>query len=378
MVSYSLLLAQSNIPINNSNNEQSKKKNTSEAEKGYTKDQIEKGWNYGEDAIIDKEEIVASASAKKKSNKDVLSLLEEILEIQKKQLAEQKRIKEILEEEFDPKPRMITKEDGTKCIMNSSADCFVFPLIAEARRVPVMANYLKNPHDQKAVSEYKKWFATYLNHNFDIGKATEYDTAENGSNSFKTDYKSDGFETSGGYFSVAKQEHNQKIINAFGKNGSLFLRVYLGKTPDLDLYAADHIAIFINKHPDLKVELLFANKESANAYKGLSEVMPLFKQAFTARNTIKRVAGTNEIPATLQATPAFEPHFKNKNINSKRIVKNGKLSSDSIDNYIMEWLIFEKIVDPSQLNDAKVWKDNGNFSKEFYKNTYGVDIKQGN
>lgn len=358
------------------NDEVKKNKKTSEVEKGYVSKDIQKGWAFGDDSARNEEGEGEVQTAIKKTKRDIPTILEEILAINKEQLKEQKKIRSILEEQFDPKPKTITKADGTKCIANSSADCFDFPLIAEAKRVPVMANYLQHPEDAKAVAEWKKWFAKYLNHNFDIGKATEYDTATNGSNSFQTDYRTDGFDSYGGYFNVAKEEHNKEILNAFGKK-SLSLKMYFGKTKDLDLYSVDQVALFCKDFPDIPIELIFLTKESADIYAGAASSLDFVRSAFSQPNVKRRVAAKGEIPDTLQATPAYSPTYKDDKREITKIIKNGKVSSSKLANGIIEWMIFEKIVNPAQLNDAKVWKDSGNYGVDYIKNTYNVDVTRG-
>lgn len=350
------------------------KKNT-EVERGYKTGDVEKGWAFGDDNKYqddDEEKIITGI---KKSKRDPATILENILVVQIEQLKEQKKIRKILEDEFDPKPHMITKKDGTKCVANSSADCFEFPLIAEAKRVPVMANYLLHPEDAKAVSEWKKWFSKYLNHTFDIGMATEYDTAENGSNTFQTDYRTDGFDSSGGYFNVAKAQHNSALLNAFGHKG-LSLKIYLGKTVDLDLYSIDEIAMFCKANKDVPIELVFLTKASAETYSGAARTLELVGTAFSQPNVTKRMARNGEIPETLQATPAYSPHYKDKQRDLTRIIKTGKINNEALANQIIDWMIFEKIINPAQLNDARIWKDSGNYGVDFIKKTYNINVEE--
>ena len=86
--------------------------------------------------------------------KSVKTLLEAILEenrkqsrIQAEQLSVQQQILALLKQVHDPEPVMITKADGTRCLANETAECFDFGslLIAEAKKVPVMAKYLSHP-----------------------------------------------------------------------------------------------------------------------------------------------------------------------------------------------------------------------------------------
>lgn len=347
---------------------------STEAEKGYKSEDIQTGWAFGQDATVQQkqDEVVLKTP---KTKRDIATILEESLAVQKEQLKEQKKIRAILEEQFDPKPHTIKKDDGTECVANSSADCFEFPLIAEAKRVPVMANYLKDPHDEKAVGEWKKWFSVYLNHTFDIGRAGEYDTAENGSNTFKTDFKRDGYDSPNGFYYGAKDRHNSRLINAFGNRG-LSVKILLGKTTDLDLYAMDEIAMFIKTHSALPVELVFLDRSSAEVYSGGARSLDFVGRAFSQKNVSKRIGTAADFPSSLQATPAYMVSFKDAKRSKTKIIKSGKASSSKLANSIIEWMIFEKIVDPAQLNDSRIWKDSDeNYGAKYIKEMYGKDMK---
>ncbi len=82
-----------------------------------------------------------------------------------------KKILEKLEYAF---PRTIpeyttNKKTGEKCKSNSSADCFVMPVIAEAQNsVPVMVDMMRSPTTEN-VKKYLEWQAAYFNQTFKIG-----------------------------------------------------------------------------------------------------------------------------------------------------------------------------------------------------------------
>lgn len=348
-------------------------KNGTEAEKGFTSEAIQRGWAFGYDPKNNKQEQQEVVSIPK-TKRDIAIILEESLAVQKEQLKEQRKIRAILEEQFDPKPKTIKKEDGTECVANSSADCFDFPLIAEAKRVPVLGNFLKNPYDHNGAGEYKRWLATYENHLFDIGKAVQYDSAENGSNTFKTDFKRDGYDSPEGYFYGAKEKHNSRLINAFGQKG-LALKIFLGKTKDLDLYSMDQIAMFIKNHPSLPIELLFLDQSGAEVFRAHARQMDFVGKAFSQSNVIKRVAGAGEFPSTLQSTPAYMASYGIAKQAKTRIISSGKMQSNKLANSIVEWLIFEKIIDPAQISDSRVWQDVGDYGAEYIKKTYHIQVE---
>lgn len=64
----------------------------------------------------------------------------------------------------------VNKKTGEKCKSNSSADCFVMPVITEAQNsVPIMADMLRNPSSEN-VKKYMEWQAAYFNQSFKIGR----------------------------------------------------------------------------------------------------------------------------------------------------------------------------------------------------------------
>lgn len=351
-----------------------KKKFSSEVERGYTPEQIEKGWNYGDDPDFNKT-VRTTGANNRKGQKDLLAMIEEMLEIQKEHLKEQKRIREILEEQFDPKPKMVTKSDGTQCIANSSSDCFVFPLVAEAKRVPVMAEYLQHPDDMSKVAEWKKWFSKFLNHNFNIGKANEYEAALNGSTTFQTDFHRSELDNKFGYFGTAKAEHNSKIVNLFGSKKMLKLRILIGKTPSSDIYAMDDIARFINKHPNLGVELIFLDNNAATIYSDGANVLSFIRKAFTSPMVTKTI-NPSLFTAGMQTSPIFMPVFTQNGQDISKAITVGKISQDTLANNIIEWLIYEKIVDPATLNDSKILNDVGTLGEQYMMDTHKVTIKR--
>ena len=112
---------------------------------------IERGYKFG--GLVDNNK----SSLKKKTERELLA---ELVKLSRAQLKEQKRIREILENEFDPQPKTITLKDGTKCIENSSAKCFKMPMIPEIRGIPAIANAYKNPTLEN-IKIRELWYAKY-------------------------------------------------------------------------------------------------------------------------------------------------------------------------------------------------------------------------
>lgn len=150
--------------------------------------ETEKGFAYGnEDALpkIDKKD-----SAKESE----LAIIRDILE---KQLKVQTEILAILKDEYNPEPRIIINEKGEECIANSSADCFEMPITAEARRVPVIKNWMQKG-DLESSAKYLQWQGKYFN---EISRRAYNNVAainQYGNEVYPVDYNTIGFNNTTG------------------------------------------------------------------------------------------------------------------------------------------------------------------------------------
>lgn len=132
------------------------------------------GFYYYDDGSLDKN---GSKKPPKKvkmkaSEKVQADLTQELISQMRKNNELQEKILKKLEYAF---PRTIpefttNKKTGKQCKSNSSADCFVMPVIAEAQNsVPVMVEMLRDPN-MNTVKNYLEWQAVYLNQTFQVGR----------------------------------------------------------------------------------------------------------------------------------------------------------------------------------------------------------------
>lgn len=78
---------------------------------------------------------------------------------------------------------------GDKCLTNSSAECFIMPVIAEGQHVPVLKDFLRNPSPKNS----KKWLqfqAKYFNHVNKVSQGLRFAYLKDGSEAYPiaTDY----------------------------------------------------------------------------------------------------------------------------------------------------------------------------------------------
>lgn len=344
---------------------------SSEIEKGYATGDIQKGWAFGQDKDLNQTTVVPPEQSEGQRKCDALCLLQQLVELSKLQLEEQRQIKKLLEKQIDPKPHVIKREDGSECIANASPDCFEFPLTAEAKKVPVLAAFLTNPHDQKSAADWKAWQETYLSHTFDIGQAIAYETERNPQS--KLDYRRSNFDTGSGAFGSQKAALHHRLIEGMAKKG-LWLKVYLGLSPQFDLIALDTLSTICEKHTQLKIEVVFAKQDSYTILKGAIDSIPGFREIFSKPNITKRMIKDGEIPNGHVSTPIYEAHFRKDGTDLSQIVITGKVSKERLDTAMISWLEFEKIINAGQLYDGIVWRESSGAGADFWKNTYNIDI----
>ena len=156
------------------------------------------------------------------TNQAILTKLSELVEIQKMQLDLQRKTFLLLQEEFNPQPHTIINEKGEKCVANSSADCFEMPLVAEAKRVPVLATWIKEPTIENA-TEFLKWQAKFFKYKFDNGYSLNLASKQYGDKAYPTDAITEEFGSIGGESTRHKNELIKTYITAKSKNTSVYI-----------------------------------------------------------------------------------------------------------------------------------------------------------
>lgn len=134
-----------------------------------SKNDIKKGFHFGE----------ITEDAKKEDEKTIQKTLAEILKVEKEQLKEQKRIRELLETQYDPQPKKFINKDGKECIENESEDCYKYPILPSATRIPVLSNFLQNPTNMDNAIKYKQWEDKQFAHVENIGYGMKYAVLNN-------------------------------------------------------------------------------------------------------------------------------------------------------------------------------------------------------
>ncbi|MFL1706556.1 hypothetical protein ACHJH3_06070 [Campylobacter sp. MOP7] len=125
----------------------------------------------------------------KLDSKEYLMLKKDLalIEVLKRNNRELKEIKTRLNYAFpDVAPEYSTNSKGEKCLTNSSADCFVMPVQAEAQQIPVLKKWLREPSPTNS-KEYLKWQAKYFNQLDNVSQGLRFSFLNEGAEAYPTD-----------------------------------------------------------------------------------------------------------------------------------------------------------------------------------------------
>ncbi len=323
------------------------------------KSKIEQGFRFGQ---------VPSGGDDLKS-KTQKQLLEELVKLSKKQLKEQKRIREILEEEYDPQPKMITMPDGTECIENSSSKCFKMPIIAEVKKIPAIAEAYKNP-TLKNIKNREMWYGTYvlnvLKDSYLKGQAIrelgqKYPLATKPLGTIETT----------GADSVALSKYRKHIVNTNMKNFKL--NIFLGKNKSLDMYSLVRLAYLIKDNPTWNFNLIFNSSKSKSTWEKQYKSFWASKYLKTA-NTFVQPNAFKEFK--VETTPSIFLNDIKKDTNTLIFI--GRATQGDIISRVIEYLIHYKYIKRNDLTATKAWQSESSEAvvETYYEHRLGLKYEK--
>jgi hypothetical protein len=337
----------------------------------YAKNQVEdtyvigeKSWSfYNEiDKKIDKE-FDKKTDKLSKNKRPLHEILEDLVRLSKKQLVEQKRIREILEEEFNPKPQIITKKDGSKCVANSSADCFVMPLTSTAKRVPVFKNWLQNPTIENSVKK-KQWLSKYVNQ-ITKGAYSDMFALQQYPNAYNTSsYNSLTYSNGMGKGSVVQSKFKKSILDKYKDKYKLY--IFIGSS-EMDLYSVDVLAKTVSLNSQLNYEIVYKDSKAKKMIEEYAQRVGIVGVFNHHKNYI---GGKYFKKFNIQATPALSIGINGE----LQTLATGRISNSTLIDKVNQYLEFKGVVKASDYKDFKMWNGQGSIATDYIKNMYGVDI----
>jgi hypothetical protein len=321
---------------------------------------IERGYKFG--GLADNNE----SSLKKKSERELLA---ELVKLNRAQLKEQKRIREILENEFDPQPKMITLKDGTKCIENSSAKCFKMPMIPEVRKIPAIANAYKNP-TLKNIKTRELWYAKYtdavLNDAYLKGQAIrelgpKYPLATRPRGTIQTN----------GMDSVIMKHYKKQLVAKHMKN--FRLNIFLGMNESLDMYSLVRLAYILKDNPTWKVTLVFNSNEAKKHWEAQYKNFYASKY-FSRAKTVVQPSAFKEFK--IYTTPSI--YLQDLKHKKDVFIYKGRATEGDIISRVLEYMINNKYIKRNELSAEKAWsaKSSAPFIENYYKKDIGINYEK--
>ncbi|HIE59711.1 MAG TPA: hypothetical protein EYP82_07270 [Hydrogenothermaceae bacterium] len=321
---------------------------------------FERGFRFGD--------VNSSAVPRPKTKRSMQDIPEEMLKVQKKQLKTQKRILEIIENEFDPQPKKIVV-NGKECIENSSAECFKMPLLhPDGKKVPVLGKFVTEPTVENA-REYLKWHAKFLKSAFKGGEAITLAVNKFGPKAYPLNYDRFEYDTPGAYSSVLKERNNKAVLDALSGEVEIFF--FFGKNADADTYALDNYAKFAKDVPNIKYSLVFYNKGSQEVFNALASRLrniAEFKDSAKAFTVSPQAFKANSV----YATPTVTMYLNKKK--KMRTILVGRNSSSGIIANAISSLEFDEVLKDAHSPGFKAWERTGDYSEKHYKEKYGEEL----
>lgn len=277
----------------------------------------------------------------------------------------------------------VNSKTGEKCKANSSADCFVMPVVAEAQQsVPVMVEMLRNPSAHN-VKKYLEWQATYMNQSFQVGRGFQMVSLQ---------YEREVNKLDGTYHTQLPTMRNmQNDVNQMQRSAIIMrlkkkigVLVFLGKTDAIErnFNGLEYTGYLHTILPELdNFSLVFNSDEALNKidqkvrrYSGSKTSMEKWK------NVQKRIAPELFDKYKISVSPASVLFYKKDNgeiIWQK--LGYATLSPKQTINTIYNFLKFYKIIQPGTINEKTAYqiadqlRNNGSVDPSIIKS---IDINE--
>lgn len=323
------------------------------------------GWWWYKEKYDDGEkefETKVKMTPKEKMEKDQEDEKIKVMKASDKKLA---AIKERLEYAYPNITPKYTKNKvtGEPCLTNSKAECFVFPLQAEAQHVPVMAQWLSNPNPTNS-KEWLRWQATYFNHITDIGYGNKFAYMNGGDEVYPTDNVYNNGDDMNLDFQASWSRHAE-LKNIEAVKDRMTALIFLGETMTLEMGASSYYQMKNWGLPGFDKwtwYMIFKSKESLDRY---DEKLKLL----TGRSNIEMwekfkkeklvVIEPNYFKKfNIEMTPTTVVLYNKANEGEKKDyiwskVSTGVSGTDETIGHINQFLIYNKIIDPKTLSTGQ-------------------------
>lgn len=333
------------------------------------------GWSfYFDEKAKDKEE---EKKINKKIKKAEMDILQKILDENRKQTKIQDKILALLQKQIDPKPKEITI-NGKKCIANSSAKCFDYAslIIAEAKKVPVMKEFLADPYDITKAAKYLQWQAKYFKHAINIGNSLQFAYAQFGENAYPIGAQTMGYtDGAGAYEGGMLPDMEKKLI--LSKKKEVSYSIFIGKNITQDVYSALSIVEIVRDYGEMNIELVFFDKKSKDVFIGAVSSVFIIDGIKNWKNVKQSISPDKFKKFNIFTTPSYVVKLNKDGKKEAQTILHGKISISSFRSKNIDYFELKKLIDYSKFTEQNAWKS-GKGKKEverLFNSKHGVSVK---
>ena len=249
---------------------------------------------------------------------------------------------------------------GKECVTNSSDDCFIFPLQAEAQHVPVLANWLADPNPTNS-KNWLRWQAKYFNHLQKISVGLRFSFLSEGQNAYPTNTTfvyNDNMA-----FPVSEriaENREMEIIKSLNKK--LGLMVFLGGNTLLEnsLEAYSKVADFgLDSWNGINLLIVVPSTEAKDLL--LSKVKSLHKENVTKFWSEVKILVKPELfqAYNILVTPSVVVTYETDKLNEKgkpsviwQNISTGTASGEFARKGVIQFLAYNEIINMGDLSTA--------------------------
>jgi len=339
---------------------------------------VEKGWHFYEDANqTDTQKRISVSATPQKGVVDpalIASLLQQILDENKEQTITQKEILRILQENFDPQPKIVTRPDGTECIANSSADCYVVPKTPFAKSIPALSAWMDDPSSVEKAAVYSKWQSIHLNTTvLPMGSSLQFAGEQFGVEARPLNYASQGYDNATGAGQVMQGTRVYSTVNKHAHQVQLIY--FVGKNIDADLYSLDNYGRLMERLDKVKFTTVVYDQATEKVINDAQEWMPPLKRGLAHNNKV--IVGQKAFERYgIYTTPSLVAVITKDGKMKAQTIATGRLGPEIWASRVREYLLLEGIAKYGDDAGYKIWKDEGKVSDFHLRNYYNVDLNK--
>jgi|GEM_PF-4703004 hypothetical protein len=315
------------------------------------------GWWWYKEKVKDKDGKDQEIKTKM-TNKEKLDYEKDItvIKIMQRQEAALKDIKNRLDYAYpDVTPKYSKNSKGEECLTNSSADCFVLPVQAEAQQVPVMKEWLVNPSPTNS-KKYLQWQAKYFNHLSKVSSGLHFSFLNDGPEAYPTDMTFVYNENLGAPMAEDAAGFRKVMILDELKD-KIGLMFFFGNNLAYEdnTNAYSNVWVFANDYwANVQKIVIVPNEEAKNRLKAKAD-------SFNSKD-VKKFWEQVKIEVrpdlfnsmNIMVTPAVVGVYKtDKGETLYQTLSNGMISESVVVTNFTKFLTYNEIIDPSEMSANK-------------------------